>query len=147
MFQRRRCRQAPKARKQEVHHQTLWRNPIVGGQNSAATLRSAISQKCVLIPPPPTLKVVDGENGGPRQAVRELVSVKSDGARLAIAGGVGIHLLERRLSSKRVEGAGDSTGDRERGRVDRAVGLGRDIGRRISTQPTYAFYTLTTAWP
>jgi polysaccharide biosynthesis protein PslF len=103
---------------------------VLCGQHEAllVKLHPPIAQKCVLIPPPPTLKVLEGENGGPRQAGRELLRVKSDdfvlmyfgyiypskgletllpafrlvrnrgsSARLVIAGGVGIHLLEHGL--------------------------------------------------
>ena len=53
---------------------------VLCGQHEArlAKLHPAIAQKCVLIPPPPTLKVLEGGNGGPRQAGRELLGVKSD---------------------------------------------------------------------
>jgi len=53
---------------------------VLCGQHEArlVNLRPAAAQKCVLIPPPPTLKVLEGRNGGPRHAGRELLNVKSD---------------------------------------------------------------------
>jgi len=52
----------------------------LGGRHEAelANRHPAVAQKCVLIPPPPTLTVLDGGNGGSRQAGRKLLRVGSD---------------------------------------------------------------------
>ena len=53
---------------------------VLGGRHEEqlANLCPAIAEKCAFIPPPPTLTVLEGGNGGPRQAGRERLNVKSD---------------------------------------------------------------------